>query len=124
MHLFDRDISLIAQEPLRFAGTITDNWSVNGNPDGGYIMAMLGNAIFRRAKRKNLSSSRPISSLVPFGERHGLPLKKSVRRDNLSVGRRDCSRMAKKRFEHSGHAPMMKSRVKTVMKNGRQPLPP
>ena len=54
MHLFDRDISLIAQEPLRFAGTITDNWSVNGNPDGGYIMAMLANAILQKSEKKKL----------------------------------------------------------------------
>ena len=54
MHLFDQDISLTVQGPFSYVGIITDNWSVNGNPDGGYLMALLANAILRKSGKKKL----------------------------------------------------------------------
>ncbi len=54
MHLFDQDVSLKGRNPLRYAGNISDNWSVNGNPDGGYLMALLANALLRRSEKKQL----------------------------------------------------------------------
>ena len=55
MHLFDRDISVTAKEPFLYAGTISDNWSVNGNPDGGYLMALLANAILQKSGKAKLA---------------------------------------------------------------------
>ena len=40
-HPFDQDLSLKRVAPLRFQGHVTDNWSINGVPNGGYLMALL-----------------------------------------------------------------------------------
>ncbi len=40
-HPFDQDLSLARVAPLRFRGNVTDNWSINGIPNGGYLMALL-----------------------------------------------------------------------------------
>lgn len=53
MHLFDRDILLEPGEPLSFCGQISDNWSVNGIPDGGYLMAILANAMMQHSEMKS-----------------------------------------------------------------------
>ena len=45
MHQFDRDTLLVPDEAFSFCGQISDNWSINGVPDGGYLMAMLANAM-------------------------------------------------------------------------------
>ena len=45
MHLFDQDTSFEPTEPLSFAGQITENWSINGIPNGGYLMAILTKAM-------------------------------------------------------------------------------
>jgi len=52
MHLFDHDILFEPGEPLSFAGQITDNWSINGIPDGGYLMAILANAMMQHSEMK------------------------------------------------------------------------
>ncbi len=39
MHQFDRDIRLHTETDRLFSGIIADNWSINGVPDGGYLMA-------------------------------------------------------------------------------------
>lgn len=52
MHLFDTDIQLHDLGKSRFAGVVSDNWSVNGNPDGGYLMAMIANAMLQRSEMK------------------------------------------------------------------------
>jgi hypothetical protein len=44
MHRFDQDILFKPGDPLSFSGRITDNGSINGVPDGGYLMAILANA--------------------------------------------------------------------------------
>jgi hypothetical protein len=54
MYLFDNDIALTVQKPFCYTGNVTDNWSVNGNPNGGYIMAILGNAIIQKSDKKKL----------------------------------------------------------------------
>ena len=54
MHLFDQDIALKGQGPFSFLGNIADHWSVNGNPDGGYLMAMLANAVLQMSEKKKL----------------------------------------------------------------------
>lgn len=52
MHLFDNDIRITNLGNSRFAGTVSDNWSVNGNPNGGYLMAMIANAMMRQSDKK------------------------------------------------------------------------
>ena len=52
MHLFDHDILFKPVEPSSFAGLITDNWSINGIPDGGYLMAILANAMMQHSEMK------------------------------------------------------------------------
>ncbi|MCP4108777.1 MAG: thioesterase family protein [Desulfobacteraceae bacterium] len=52
MHLFDQDISLITQEPFLFKADVSDNWLVNGIPNGGYIMALLANAMLQNSDKK------------------------------------------------------------------------
>lgn len=45
MHLFDTDISVSANPQDDFQAAISDNWSINGNPNGGYLLAILANAM-------------------------------------------------------------------------------
>ncbi len=52
MHQFDRDISLKDQGPSQFNGTLTDNWSINGIPNGGYLLAMMTSAMLRQSDKK------------------------------------------------------------------------
>ncbi|HOD34320.1 MAG TPA: thioesterase family protein [Syntrophales bacterium] len=52
MNLFDRDIMLEDLGNSRFAGVISDNWSVNGNPNGGYLMAMIAGAMLRKSDKR------------------------------------------------------------------------
>jgi hypothetical protein len=53
MHLFDHDILFEPGEPLSFSGHVTDNWSVNGIPDGGYLMAILAKAMIQNSEMKS-----------------------------------------------------------------------
>ena len=39
-HIFDKDISLVQKDEFSFKGNIAENWSINGNPNGGYLMAL------------------------------------------------------------------------------------
>ncbi len=50
--MFHDDISVIEKNPGVFEGTVTGNWSVNGNPNGGYLMAILASAIMKRSDKK------------------------------------------------------------------------
>ena len=50
MHQFDRDILFKADEPFSFSGQIAENWSVNGVPDGGYLMAILAKAMMQHSE--------------------------------------------------------------------------
>ncbi len=52
MNLFDNDIRITDLGHSRFAGTVSDNWSVNGNPNGGYLMAMIANAMMHISDKK------------------------------------------------------------------------
>ena len=49
MHMFDEDISVVELAPEMFKVSVTANWSINGNPNGGYLMALLANAMMRTA---------------------------------------------------------------------------
>jgi len=45
MHQFDRDLQLHAETDRLFSGKISDNWSINAVPDGGYLMTILTRAM-------------------------------------------------------------------------------
>ncbi len=53
MYLFDSDIRLNDLGNSRFGCDISDNWSVNGNPNGGYLMAMMTDAMLRASDKQN-----------------------------------------------------------------------
>ncbi|RTZ97417.1 MAG: thioesterase family protein [Deltaproteobacteria bacterium] len=68
MHPFDQDISLTpifsnldspnpassdSELPSQFKSVVSDNWSVNGIPDGGYLMAMITRAMWHRCRKKS-----------------------------------------------------------------------
>ncbi|MDP2643334.1 MAG: thioesterase family protein [Desulfobacterales bacterium] len=67
MHRFDQDISLAAVTPLLLNGNITDNWSINGIPNGGYIMALLAGAMLQCTDKKEypILTANYISKCVP-----------------------------------------------------------
>lgn len=45
MHPFDQDLALAIQSPEILTAPISDNWSINGNPNGGYLMALMARAM-------------------------------------------------------------------------------
>lgn len=53
MHQFDEDTLLATDEPFSFSGLITENWSINGVPDGGYLMAILAKAMIHQSEMKS-----------------------------------------------------------------------
>ena len=53
MHQFDHDILFKAGEPFSFSGQIAENWSINGVPDGGYLMAILTKAMMQHSEMKS-----------------------------------------------------------------------
>ncbi|MBE0558680.1 MAG: hypothetical protein IH628_15750 [Proteobacteria bacterium] len=67
MNLFDADIQLRDAGNSRFVGSVSDNWSVNGNPNGGYLMAMIANAMLRKSDKKDTPTvtANYISRCVP-----------------------------------------------------------
>lgn len=55
MHLFDKDILLEPREAFSYSGHITENWSINGIPNGGYLMAILAKAMLQHSEMKSTS---------------------------------------------------------------------
>jgi acyl-CoA thioesterase len=55
MHLFDRDISLSRHTSATFKGLVSGDWSINGSANGGYLVAMLANALVQQGENKPLS---------------------------------------------------------------------
>ncbi|MBW1799893.1 MAG: thioesterase family protein [Deltaproteobacteria bacterium] len=54
MHPFDRDIVVARQSPNQFKGHVSPDWSLSGNPNGGYLMAMLVHAMLQQSEKKTL----------------------------------------------------------------------
>jgi hypothetical protein len=52
MNLFDTDILLKDVGNSHFTGVVSENWSVNGTPNGGYLMAMIASAMLRKSDKK------------------------------------------------------------------------
>ncbi|MBC2715017.1 MAG: thioesterase family protein [Desulfobacteraceae bacterium] len=55
MHLFDQDILLTKERPDSFKTEISRNWSINGNPNGGYLLAILANAMQQKSNRNSVT---------------------------------------------------------------------
>ena len=53
MSLFTDETESIEESPGHFRGNISGNWSVNGNPNGGYLMAIMVDAALRKSAKKS-----------------------------------------------------------------------
>ena len=52
MHPFDNDIALTpADADNQYTGVISSNWSINKVPNGGYLMALMANAMLQTGRR-------------------------------------------------------------------------
>jgi len=52
MYIFDKDVDLKEKDKFEFRGVIAPNWSINGNPNGGYLMAFLAAAMQKKSDKK------------------------------------------------------------------------
>lgn len=52
MHQFDQDIAIESTNPQRYTGSISTNWSINGVPNGGYLMSLIANALLQSSRMK------------------------------------------------------------------------
>jgi len=50
LHQFDKDILLKSENSGSYAGHIAGTWSINGVPNGGYLMAILANAMLQSSR--------------------------------------------------------------------------
>lgn len=56
MYVFDQDIaSQAVNGSLELTAQVTDNWSINGLPNGGYQMALLANAMLPNSEKSSLA---------------------------------------------------------------------
>lgn len=53
MHQFDQDILFEPEKRGSFSGAITENWSISGVPNGGYLMAILAGALMQNSEMKS-----------------------------------------------------------------------
>ena len=53
MSLFTDETESVEDSPGHFRGKISGNWSVNGNPNGGYLMAIMVEAALRKSEKKS-----------------------------------------------------------------------
>ncbi len=67
MHLFNQDISLTKKSPDVFETKISKNWSINGNPNGGYLMAILTNVMLQSSHKKSvvISTATYLAKTMP-----------------------------------------------------------
>ena len=54
MYLFDQDIRLTEETSGICRVKISENWSINGNPNGGYLMAVIAHAMLRQSSMQDL----------------------------------------------------------------------
>lgn len=52
MSIFDDDIAVVEHGAGVFEGTVSGNWSVNGNANGGYLMAILAGAMTAHSDKR------------------------------------------------------------------------
>ena len=67
MELFDEDIAITEKDRGFFEAEVSGNWSVNGNPNGGYLMAIIAGAMTSHSDKKSLPivTANYISRCVP-----------------------------------------------------------
>ncbi len=67
MHLFDNDIACPGNESFKFNTVITENWSINGVPNGGYLMAILANVMLSQTDKKmaQIITANYLSRCIP-----------------------------------------------------------
>jgi len=53
MHPFDRDIAFSGENPSHLTVTISENWSINHVPNGGYLMAVLAQAMLPQSEKQS-----------------------------------------------------------------------
>lgn len=52
MHLFDDDILSSSSDGKHFKCRVSDNWSINKTPNGGYLLALLANAMLSLSDKR------------------------------------------------------------------------
>jgi acyl-CoA thioesterase len=55
MHTFDRGIAVTRQDQGAYRGTVSADWSINENPNGGYLMALCARAALAESQKPSLS---------------------------------------------------------------------
>jgi acyl-CoA thioesterase len=67
MHLFDKEMHLEECGQFRCKGIVSDNWSANGVPNGGYLMALAANAMQKQSNKKStpIVTANYLSRCVP-----------------------------------------------------------
>jgi acyl-CoA thioesterase len=55
MHIFDRDTDFQGLTDHVLKGELTDEWSINGNPNGGYLLAVLLSSMLKHTDKKHPS---------------------------------------------------------------------
>ena len=67
MAIFEDDTAVRIKEPGVFETEITDNWSINGNPNGGYLMAILAGAMMHDSDKRStpIVTANYIARCVP-----------------------------------------------------------
>jgi len=53
MSLFTEGTESAEESPGHFRGRISGNWSVNGNPNGGYLMGIMVDAALRKSEKRS-----------------------------------------------------------------------
>jgi acyl-CoA thioesterase len=53
MSLLTDETKFVEASPGRFRGRISGNWSVNGNPNGGYLMGIMVDAALRKSEKRS-----------------------------------------------------------------------
>jgi hypothetical protein len=53
MHIFDKDTEVREIAPSVYSGTISENWLINNNPNGGYLMSILAKAMADQSQKKS-----------------------------------------------------------------------
>ena len=53
MSLLAEETESVEESPGHFRGRISGNWSVNGNPNGGYLTAIMVEAALRKSAKKS-----------------------------------------------------------------------
>ena len=67
MHLFDKEMQFEKCEQFRCMGSVSENWSINGIPNGGYLMALAANAMQIHSSKKStpIVTANYMSRCVP-----------------------------------------------------------